>query len=396
MLVLAVSLGWPWAPTARAADGAPLTEGISLEAHGFVSQGAIKSTGNNYLVNSKRGSLDFTEMGLNFTTRPTDRLRIGFQLFARRLGTTGNFNAKTDWFYFDYRWRDWLGIRAGRVKLPFGLYNDVNDIDAARVPILLPQSVYPISSRDFLLAQSGLELYGYRTLRTAGALDYRLYAGAAQVDLPNQAGQPFQITSVETPYIVGGRLLWETPLEGLRVGGTVQALRLDLGTSFPAMPPATMSGAVPVALKAVLWVASAEYNANDVLLAAEYGRWHVHTQTGPVVGEVNSMVLAGFNSTVDSERLYGLAAYRVKAWLQPGVYYSLYFPNVDARSGRAGKQHDTAATLRFDINHHWLVKLEGHYMNGTAGLSAPMNGNTPLRDLPENWFVFLLKTTAYF
>ena len=29
-------------------------------------------------------------------------------------------------------------------------------------------------------------------------------------------------------------------------------------------------------------------------------------------------------------------------------------------------QHDVAATLRFDINSHWLVKLEGHYMTGTA------------------------------
>ena len=393
--MLVFLLGLAGAAPAQAAEG-PTAEGISLEAHGFVSQGAIKSTGNNYLVNSKRGSLDFTEMGLNFTTRPTDRLRIGFQLFARRLGTTGNFNAKTDWFYFDYRWRDWLGIRAGRVKLPFGLYNDVNDIDAARVPILLPQSVYPLSSRDFLLAQSGLELYGFRTLRAAGALDYRVYAGAAQIDLPSQAGQVPQISSVETPYVIGGRLLWETPVERLRVGGTVQALRLDLSTIFPPMPPTAMGGAVPLALKAVLWVASAEYNASDLLLAAEYSRWHVRTEANAPVGTLPPGVLESLNGTIDSERLYGLAAYRVKAWLQPGVYYSLYFPNVDARSGRAGKQHDTAATLRFDINHHWLVKLEGHYMNGTAGLTAAMNGNTPIANLPENWFVFLLKTTAYF
>ena len=44
------------------------------------------------------------------------------------------------------------------IRLPFGLYNDINDIDAARVPILLPQSIYPATSRDYLLAQTGFLL----------------------------------------------------------------------------------------------------------------------------------------------------------------------------------------------------------------------------------------------
>ena len=42
-------------------------------------------------------------------------------------------NSWADWFDLDYRWKDWLGLRAGRVKLPYGLYNDTSDIDAARV-----------------------------------------------------------------------------------------------------------------------------------------------------------------------------------------------------------------------------------------------------------------------
>ena len=63
--------------------------------------------------------------------------------------------AKAVLISFDYRFKDWLGIRAGRVKIPFGLYNDSSDVDSARVPILLPQSLYPTLNRDFLLAQTG-------------------------------------------------------------------------------------------------------------------------------------------------------------------------------------------------------------------------------------------------
>src|ERR1700722_14659394 len=98
-----------------------------IEIHGFLSQGFINTTSNNYLTNSALGSFDFTEAGLNFTKQLEDNLRVGFQLFAQRLGPTGDFTPTLDWFYLDYRWSDLLGIRFGRVKIPFGLYNDIVD-----------------------------------------------------------------------------------------------------------------------------------------------------------------------------------------------------------------------------------------------------------------------------
>jgi hypothetical protein len=58
--------------------------------------------------------------------------------------------------------------------------------------------------------------------------------------------------------------------------------------------------------------------------------------------------------------------------------------------------HDFAGTLRFDVNAHWLVKLEGHFMHGTAGLDPTLNDNRSLDALTRNWAVFLAKTTAYF
>src|SRR5260370_15972959 len=123
---------------------------LSVEAHAFGSQGFFVTTANNYLAESSSGSFEFTEAGINLTKSLTRKLRTGFQLFARKLGPVGNFDVVMDWFYLDYRWQDWLGIRAGRTKLPFGLYNDTSDIDSARVPILLPQSTYPTTNLDFL------------------------------------------------------------------------------------------------------------------------------------------------------------------------------------------------------------------------------------------------------
>src|SRR5688572_6895717 len=76
-----------------------------VEIHGFVSQGLLKSTDNNFLAESERGSVEFTEVGINFSRALSDRLRFGMQLFARDLGPIGDYSAKIDWAYFDYRYR---------------------------------------------------------------------------------------------------------------------------------------------------------------------------------------------------------------------------------------------------------------------------------------------------
>ena len=371
-----------------------------IEVHGFVSQGAIKTIRNNFLVaNTKRGSFDLTEAGINFTKTVTDRLRLGVQLFGGGFVATGAYNAKLDWFYLDYHWKDWLGIRAGRVKLPFGLYNEINDVDSARVPALLPQSTYPVSNRNFLLAQTGFELYGYHGWDSAGALEYRLYGGTIVFDLaPQQAGIPYTIRGVDFAYLAGGRLMWEAPLEGLRLGGSAQVLRLDADLQGTASSVYTGHLEIP----AVLWMASLEYSAHDWLVAAEYGRWHSKRESTLMSGidpvtmkmvEVPAGLLPA--PWVANERYYALVAYRFTPHFQLGSYYAGYFPNTKNRTGRENQQHDVAGTLRIDITPNWLVKLEGHWLRGTAYLSPTLN-DRPNAFLSSRWAVFMLKTTAYF
>jgi hypothetical protein len=363
-----------------------------VEIHGFVSQGFIKSTQNNYLTESKRGSFEFAEVGINLTDTLSDRLRVGVQLFARDLGPIGNYDARFDWFYLDYRFADWLGLRAGRTKVPFGLYNEVSDVDSARVPVLLPQAIYPIRSRDYLLAQTGIELYGWWSLGLMGGLEYRAYGGTIFVDPPTSSAPRFKIESQSVPYVLGSRVLWETPLTGLRVGGSVQALRLDYQLSSGAVSlmnhPGAPNGVASAEIPVVLWVASLEYAGPSLLLAAEYGRWHVELKD-----TIPDLIPT---SNVTSERLFAMAAYRMAPWFTPGAYYSLFYRDRTKRKGRENFQHDVAVTFRFDITAHWLLKLESHYMRGTADLTPALNNRTPIAMLEKNWFVFLAKTTAHF
>lgn len=393
LLVAAMaSVAAPAAALDLGAEGSP----TSVEVHAFASQGFILSKDVNYLsTDTSHGSFQFSELGVNLTKSLTDRFRVGLQLFAQDLGPTGNYDIRADWFYLDYRFTNWLGVRAGRVKIPFGLYNESADIDSARVSVLLPQSIYPEENRNYLLAQTGGEVYGFANLGGAGALDYRAYGGTIYVDSTTPPGSAYQITTFNVPYLVGGRLLWEAPVEGLRLGGSVQALRLDatLLASTLASSPSSTTPAAPVTadvqIPAVLWVASAEYVAGDLLLAAEYSRWYVSASS-------SNPSFFPSSSQVVSERAYAMATYRAARWLQPGVYYSILYPDTRQRGSREDVQHDVAATLRFDLNEHWLFKVEGHAMFGTAVLDPTLNGGASLASLEPWWGVLLLKTTAYF
>lgn len=380
------------------AEPAAASDVLGIQIHGFASPGFLLSTGNNYLAKTKRGSLEFAEVGLNFSRAFGDQLTTGIQLFARDLGPIGDYSAKLDWFYVDYHPRDWFGVRAGRIKIPFGLYNEFNDVDAARVSVLMPQSIYPIENRDFLLAQTGGEVYGYLPFASAGAVEYRLYAGTIFLETQSSSTQPYEVASLDNPYVLGGRILYSPPIEGLRVGGSLQVLRLDALLDFSPKVyaplqtagalPETFDGRVEVEVPALLWVGSAEYVHRALQLAAEYSRWHV---------ERRSDTPALFpESNTTSERMYARASYVTTPWLTLGAYYSLLYADVDKRRGRAAYQRDAALTLRFDLTDHWLLKLEGHYMSGTAALRSALNGDRPLSQLEKDWFLLAIKTTAYF
>lgn len=383
---------------ARAEEDEP----SSLQIHGFVSQGYIKTTKNNYLAPTARaqGSFDFTEVGLNFTKQFGDRLRVGMQIFAHDLGPLGNYAPQLDWYYVDYRWFDWLGIRAGKTKLPWGLYNESNDVDAGRVPILLPQSIYPVSSRESLFAQTGGELYGDVPLGAAGSLEYRAYGGTIFL---NTADVSDQLKGFDVPYEAGGRLMWRSPIEGLQLGASAQFLRFDFEYSptpeqamayqMAGQLPADYNGTLHFKLPIKLWVASLEYQRERLLLSAEYSRSYVHYTTNLVLPEPK----------IVNESGYLMASYQVTPWFTPGLYYSALFPDIHAKpkpgqsdNPRSSFQHDVAATFRYDITPNWLVKLEGHYMHGTAGLNSALNDNKPRDALAEDWGVFLIKTTGYF
>ena len=129
-----------------------------IDIHGFLSQGYLKSDHNNLFAETEEGTFQFNEMGISFSTEVIEHLNIGMQFFAMDLGNFGNDRITIDWAFGDYRWRDYLGIRVGKIKIPHGLYNEYRDVDSVTSLILYPVGAYNESWREVTSAAFGRAL----------------------------------------------------------------------------------------------------------------------------------------------------------------------------------------------------------------------------------------------
>ncbi|MGJ8687361.1 MAG: hypothetical protein ACSHWQ_07770 [Spongiibacteraceae bacterium] len=138
-----------------------------LNIHGFISQGYLKSQGNNFYGESLDGSTDFSEAALSSNWRIDNKFSIAGQIVSRDAGQIDNGGVDVDYLFLDFKAIEnsdsGLGLRLGRVRNTFGLYNDTRDTIFTRPTILMPQTVYFEGNglREILFASNGAQLYSY-------------------------------------------------------------------------------------------------------------------------------------------------------------------------------------------------------------------------------------------
>lgn len=358
---------WLWlmcmAPAgACGADFVNWFEKSKIQIHGTLAQGAMLGSYNDFLTApTSHGTLQWTDAALNAARNFTDRFHVGVQLHTYRLGELGKFKMEIDWAYGEYRFTDWAGIRAGKVKTRLGLYNDTQDIDALHLWSLLPQGVYPADNRSWTLAHTGADVFGNVQLpRRMGRVSYQGYLGRRFVDhdggyLKLSADEGFVI-SAASGTLYGGDLRWHTPVRGFTAGGSLGLAGVEAQTRAARIPfPITLESTADT--NTALY---AEFERGKFYAAGEFRRriWNV------AIREFHAPV-----ASVDSRAWYAMGAYRVHRVVQVGAYCSRvryarlatsFLPYI-----LGDRSTDWVVAARIDPNPHLYFKLEGHYMDGT-------------------------------
>lgn len=350
------------------------------QLHGFAAQAYAHSDGNNYVGSSLDGSFDFYELGLSGAAA-RGPFALSAQGLVRRFGSLDDGDLRLDYAFADYRAISTLdykfGVRVGRVKNHYGLFNDSRDVVFTRPGILLPSSVYLESAglRGILFSSDGAQIYSggglgdhYLSLAATRAIDYTADEDQKRAIVGDTAAFPNAL-DIEGLTIV--RLMDEW------AGGTWRAA-LSYGSARVSMAPSEQS---PLAgtLDAQLWVASLRHNAERFAVTAEYQV----TRT-----EVDTNFSGRDRSSSDGGYLQ--LDYRIRPRWTAMLRYDLTFSDRNDRDGRdyaeqtGGDRHsryarDLTVGLNWLPDEHWGLWLEHHIIRGSASAPAIENRERSLR-----------------
>ncbi|MGH8562588.1 MAG: hypothetical protein ACREXW_00305 [Gammaproteobacteria bacterium] len=375
-----------------------------FQMHGFASQGYTYTSANDFFGNSQGdGSLEFTELGLNVLGHPLSNLLFAVQGIYRDAGGSDDLGFRLDYANLDLSLpvRDDLtfGIRGGRVKNPFGLYNEARDAVWTRPSVLLPQSIYfdSLQLRTGELASDGGIAYGR----------YRFGDHAFTTEL--LVGDPITDSAIDfltgIPRVQGtlggrvfvGRAGYEWQEGRFRLRFTAVDLDLDF--------EADSLGALPGTVNVFAPLVSAQVNLEEWSFTAEYFRIN-SDRTGIFPMLPPDRTAREFLVDNTSESYYLQAEYRFAPRWSAVARYDAFFANADDHDGSATGRgfglprhrfyaKDLTFGLRWEFLDDWLVAAEYHNVDGTGWLSPidnpGINDPTRAREVSDgHWDLFAL------
>lgn len=376
------------------ADGHP----SQWEVNGFFTQGYFYSDVNNFNGQSDSGSFDFREAAINSAWRPHQDVLLAAQLMSRKAGDVDDGEPRVDYLLLDYRFTEseqgYFGGRLGRIKNPFGLYNDTRDVAFTRPSVMLPQSIYFDKARNLELSSDGVMFYG-SYLMPQGQLDSELIYGL-----------PLKDKNVEYAYLntdwpgdfhdsegLMWRTIYSTPGYGFRAGITLGKFSLDFDAPDSNVFPAPSDGSIDIDVGVI----SLQYNTERWSLTTEYMQQRIDWES---LGGIYAL-----DPQNTAESYYAQFEYRLMPDLTLLLRRDILYIDTDDRDGQKtlalfGRpphtqySKDWTLGLGWQVDHNWLLRAEWHRIKGTSWLAMQDNPDDSLRE--ENWDLFALQATYRF
>ena len=203
----------------------------NVEVHGFGSWNSGATNNSNlYLGAQNRGSSRNSIAGITLTGHMDEKLSFITQVKFDFSGTT---QTALDYVFAQYDFKDYLKLRAGQVKQPFGLYTETIDIGTTRPFIEAPMAVYGPTA-NIAEAYRGVGLTGNVPVFMGMSLDYDIYGGGLNRDEYEPTLDAYRVLQGYRPWTAvsdgvgteltdqtyGGRLMINLPITGMRIGSS--------------------------------------------------------------------------------------------------------------------------------------------------------------------------------
>ncbi len=365
--------------------------------HGFLSQGVIKTSDNSFFGDSENTSWEFSSAALGLNWRLHPKLTVSGQALYRRAGKTSPDGIYTDYAFADLNLFESMdtqwGLRAGRVKNPYGLYSETRDIAAYRPSILLPESIYIDPFRDVFHSSDSISLYGH------------WYLGDHLLQLDLLTGKPIITEEAENEFFIPAGLKGELVNEDITIARiTTESFgsRLKLGYTYTEIytefepDPGTRQITVGPGVTQLVPLNGYPGHTTTYIhlfsLDANLERWQF-------TAELQNLTYDRYDSSPRGRQdqptrgLYGAIAYRwpngVRVYARRDIFYAdkddkdgSQFATTTGRPAHNRYAYDSTFGVSYSPNKNWHLALELHEVTGTAWLSWNENW---LPDTEKDW-----------
>ena len=315
-----------------------------VQIHGFGGWAYGKTDGNNYLLGDDDGNYANSYFALNVSASPYEKFSANVQTQWRT--SRNGLELEFDYAFAEWAFSDWLKLRIGKVKCPFGIYTEIWDVGTLRPFYNLPQGMYGTPGTMATKSYLGAGLTGSYYLSGDWGLQYDVYGGNLtfpDVTEPDIANYPAtRVLELKMDDAFGTRLAVLTPLDGLSFGVStyIGDIVVWSGGEVEDYYVSDWHNGYGVHL---------EYLYDPVSVRAEYGRLHK---------------LSG--NDVDIQAAYVEAAYRFFTILQLAAMYDIKWIDFEMEVPLEGVEDhkDLVFGLNYWFNPNLVIKFSYHYVKG--------------------------------
>lgn len=265
--------------------------GAGVNLSGFISQSVVYTPDNPFYASGLGTNTDFRELGINGSWQAHAKLRFAGQVISRRWGDIDNGDPRLDFGLLDYQFLSdepiTFGLRLGRIKNAYGLYNTARDVPHARPGTQVPRSTYFEAVRDSILSSDGGNVY-FSAANSLG--DFALEAYWGRNNLKKSAAEllvfpEYTAGNFGKPIVKGGKLEFiPANVSGLTAAYSFLTTKWKL-QGVPEFTPQQIAEALAMAatdpqylqrlatstkLDVALHLWSLQYGFGDWILTAEY------------------------------------------------------------------------------------------------------------------------------
>ena len=200
-----------------------------FSVHGYVSQAYAKSEDHQIFGIPPGGTADYRDLALQLRYDPNERNEFLVQFRHQRFGESPRLDEKDvelDWAFYGHRFSDRFAVKAGRIPLPLGIFNEA-DGAAATSPFFRPP--YEFYDRQYTSKTLDGALATVSLGKAAGwSFDVDAYGGRWALD---QWGYQEDANATDA----WGAQVWaNSPIPGVRVGAGAYRCRVERATGSDA------------------------------------------------------------------------------------------------------------------------------------------------------------------